>query len=316
MLWYIIKRITWLFLVLFLIVTLLYITTKTLMVMQYFPKMKVWDIVKQMIPPYKEYIKGIIQSWDFGKTQRGIDAWDTLMFKAKITLKLNLISFFVYVPVGVFLGIVSAVRKNKFIDHFISIFTLVFSSIPSFVLAFAMILFFGYELGWLPPLYPVIAYSFRDRLLGFVIPVFALSIGPIATFTRLVKGELLETFGQDYLLLARTKGLNQRQVIFRHALRNSAVAVMPELSTVFIAVLTGSFFIEIIYNVQGVANLFLESLFKPVLDFNQVFIDTNTVVAIGFFYSAMALVISLVSDLLYAVIDPRMKIGRKRVTND
>lgn len=164
-------------------------------------------------------------------------------------------------------------------------------------------------------MYPVEAHSFSERILGFVIPVFAFSAVLIASFTRLVKGELSETFGQDYLLLAKTKGLNRRQVIQRHALRNSAVAVMPELSTAFIAVLTSSFFIEIIYNVQGVANLFLESLFRPFLDFNVVNIDTNTVVVIGFFYSAIALVISLMSDLLYALIDPRMKIGRKKAAN-
>lgn len=315
MIYYIMKRIVWVFVILFLIVTILFFTTKTLMVMQYFPAMKVLDIVKQMVPPYKEFLERVIHSWDWGKTQRGIDAWDTLMYKAKITLKLNIISFFVYVAVGVLLGIISAVRKNKPIDHIIAIFTLVFSSIPSFILAFVLILIFGYQLGWLPPMYPVEAHSLSERLLGFVIPVFALSAVPVASFTRLVKGELLETFGQDYLLLARTKGLNHRQVIQRHALRNSAVAIMPELSTVFITVLTTSFFIEIIYNVQGVANLFLESLFKPFLDFNVINIDTNTVVVIGFFYSAIAMVISLISDLLYVVIDPRMNIGRKKVAN-
>lgn len=107
------KRIAWLFVMLFLIVTLLFFTTKTLMVMQYFPALKVWDIVKTMVTPYKEYLDGVIHSWDWGKTQRGIDAWDTLMYKAKITLKLNIISFFVYVPIGVLLGIISAVRKKQ-----------------------------------------------------------------------------------------------------------------------------------------------------------------------------------------------------------
>jgi ABC-type dipeptide/oligopeptide/nickel transport system permease component len=287
-----------------------------MMIMQYSPPMSTWEVAKLMFPHYKTFLRGIFQSWEWGRTNGGFDAWELLLKNAKITLLLNFLSFFIYVPLGILFGIVSAIKKNQWIDKGIALFTLVFSSIPSFVLAFAMILFFGYELEWLPPMYPVIAYSLEERILGFVIPVFALSIGPIATFTRLVKGELLETFNHEYLLLARTKGLNQRQVIFRHAFRNSAVALMPELSKIFIVVLSGSFFIEYIYNVQGVAWLFFDSLFQPYLDANQILIDTNMVVLIALFYSSIALVVSLISDLLYAWIDPRMKIGQKRMTNN
>lgn len=284
--------------------------------MQYTNNIPLIDIIRMSFEQYKEYLHGVLHHWDWGKTQRGLDAWDLLVRKSKVSLKINMIAFLVYVPIGVLLGIVSAVKKNKVIDHFIAIVTLVFSSIPNFITGFALILIFGYQLGWLPPMYPVEPHSFSERILGYVIPVFALSLGPIATLTRLVRGELLETFGEDFLLLAKTKGLNRRQVIFRHALRNSAVAVMPELSTTFIVVLTGSFFIEIIYNIQGIANLFLESLFKPFMDFHYISIDTNTVVIIGLFYSGIALTMALISDLLYALIDPRMKIGHKKVTND
>lgn len=312
---YLLKRIAWLFVVLFVMVTFMYISTKFASTFQYARRLPFLDILKNATSSYKDYIVGILTEWDWGTNNKGNDVWELMVKKLPISLKINVIAFFVYVSMGVALGIISAVKKDSFIDHGIAIFTLVFSSVPSFILAFALILVFGYELGWLPPMYPVIAYTFKQRVLGFAIPVMALSIGPIANFTRLVRGELLETFGADYLLLARTKGLNKRQVIFRHALRNSAVAVMPALSSTFILVLSGSFLIEVIYNIQGVANLFMDSLLKPFLDFNYVNIDTNTVVVVSTFYASIALMMSLIADMLYIVVDPRMQIGHKKVSN-
>lgn len=316
MVYYLLKRLIWMVVVMFIIITLLFISTRFAMTLQYQRNLPFLDILKIATANYKDYIIGIVTRWDWGLSAGKDDAWSVMVSKLPISLQINIFSFLFYVPVGVFLGIISAVKKNTVLDHGIAIFTLVFSSIPHFVLAFGLILIFGYQLEWLPPMYPVIAYTFKQRVLGYVIPVLALSMGPIAYFTRIVRGELIETFESDYLLLARTKGLNRRQVIFRHALRNSAVAVMPALASTFIVVLTGSFLVEIIYNIQGVANLFMDSLLKPFLDnVKYIHIDTNMVAVVGFFYGSLALIMALIADMLYVVVDPRMKIGHKKVKN-
>lgn len=315
MIFYMIKRIAWMFVVLFIIISFLYISTRFATTFQYQRRLPFSEVLGVAISNYKDYIIGIVTRWDWGETRRGMDAWDLMVSKLPISLKINLISFFVYVPVGILLGIIAAVKKNKVADHSIAVFTLVFSSIPNFVLAFGLILVIGYRLWWVPPMYPVIAYSLKQRILGYVIPVLSLSLGPIAYFARMMRGELLETFESDFLLLARSKGLNQRQVIFRHALRNSAVVIMPALSTTFIVVLTGSFLVEVIYNIQGIANLYMDSLLRPFMSANYVSIDTNLVAVVTFFYASLGIVMSLVIDMLYVLVDPRIKIGRKKVSN-
>jgi oligopeptide transport system permease protein len=273
------------------------------------------DLLKEIFETYKVYLMNIITNWDWGISENGEDVWDLVVRKIPITLKINMIAFFVYVPLALILGLISSVKKNQFTDQTISIFTLVFSSIPPFVMGFALILIFGYQLGWLPPLYPVEPHSFTERILGFFIPVIALSAAPVANLTRLMRGELLETYSSDHLLLARIKGLNNRQVIFRHALRNSIVSVMPALSFTFIGVLTWSFLLEVIYNIQGLANLFMDAMFKPYMDIHYVSIDIYTTILIAVFYTTLGLIMALIIDVLYAVVDPRIKMGHKKVKN-
>jgi oligopeptide transport system permease protein len=273
------------------------------------------DLLKEIFETYKVYLMNIVTNWDWGISENGEDVWDLVVRKIPITLKINMIAFFVYVPLALLLGLISSVKKNQFTDQTISIFTLVFSSIPPFVMGFALILIFGYQLGWLPPLYPVEPHSFTERILGFFIPVIALSAAPVANLTRLMRGELLETYSSDHLLLARIKGLNNRQVIFRHALRNSIVSVMPALSFTFIGVLTWSFLLEVIYNIQGLANLIMDAMFKPYMDIHYVSIDIYTTILIAVFYTTLGLIMALIIDVLYAVVDPRIKMGHKKVKN-
>ncbi len=312
---YIITRLVWMVLVILLVITMLYMSLTYATTTQFFEGLPKLDLLKEIFETYKVYLMNIITNWDWGISEEGEDVWDLVVRKIPITLKINMIAFFVYVPLALILGLISSVKKNQFTDQTISIFTLVFSSIPPFVMGFALILIFGYQLGWLPPLYPVEPHSFTERILGFFIPVIALSAAPVANLTRLMRGELLETYSSDHLLLARIKGLNNRQVIFRHALRNSIVSVMPALSFTFIGVLTWSFLLEVIYNIQGLANLFMDAMFKPYMDIHYVSIDIYTTILIAVFYTTLGLIMALIIDVLYAVVDPRIKMGHKKVKN-
>lgn len=310
---YIIVRIIWMFFVLFLIISLLFIVTKLAMCELWSLPHPLQDDVPMVIAEYIKYIKGIFTNWDWGYSVDGEPVWDLLLQKIPISLKINLIAFIIYIPFGIIIGIISAVKRNTKTDFIIGCLTLIFSSIPSFILIFILIYVFGYCLHWLPPIYPSKISGFMNRLGGLIIPIIALSVGPVADLTRLVRGELIETLDSEYILLVRAKGLNKRQAIFRHALRNSLVPILPKIPSTFVYVLCGSFFIEIIYNIPGIANLFLDSLFRPFL-FNSkyLFIDIYVVVIIGAFYSVLSLISALLVDISYGIIDPRIKMGSKK----
>ncbi len=261
---------------------------------------------------YIQFLKGVIKNWDWGYTIKQKEIWSLFKEKVPITLKVNIIAFFIYIPIGILLGIFSAIKKNSIYDHIIGIFTLIFSSIPSFVLIFILIYFLGFQFKWFPPQYPAEIHGYTMRMKGLVIPILALSAGPIAELTRLVRGELVEDFQSDYFLMLKTKGLNRRQAIFRHALRNCMVPVIPAILSSFIYVLCGSFIIELIYGIPGIARQFLDSIFVKLGSEYRIIIDTNRLVLIAGFYTSISLVFGLIIDILYGILDPRIRIGSKK----
>ncbi len=204
-------------------------------------------------------------------------------------MNINLIAFALYLPLGILLGTIAAVKKNSWFDNVISFFTMIFSSIPSFILIFGFIMLFGYVLSWWPPQSPSVLADASMKLKGLAIPVLVLSFHPMATITRSLRGELIETLSSDHLLLARAKGLNFRQLLFRHTFRNSLVPVIQLVPATFLLVLTNSFFVEIVYGIPGLAGLFMDSIYQPMMDTGYFFIDTNTIMPISAFYAAIGL---------------------------
>ena len=226
---------------------------------------------------------------------------------------INFVAFIYYIVVGIILGIVSAIKKNTFIDRAISTITLIISSIPSFTLVLILILVVGFQLRWLPPVYLPMYTGFNLWVLSLIIPITALAIGQVAHITRMVRGELIEILDSDFLLLAKVKGLNKRQLIFRHALNNSMAPILPTLTSTFILVLANSFIIEKISGIRGVANLFLRSIITPTeFGGGSILIDIPVAILICVLLTLMSLVIALLLDVLYRFIDPRVRIGARK----
>ncbi len=265
---------------------------------------------KPLLVQYGIYLKNIFTEWDFGTSwyvQYRVPAFEVISTRLLPTVLVNLYSLIFATPIGIMLGVYAAIKKNKWQDHTISTMVMVFVSIPSYVYAFMVQFFFSYLLGW----FPLTVYSLADAggswftakmFSSMVLPVLALSFGEIAGLCRFTRAELTETLTQDYMLLARTKGLTRSQATTRHALKNAMVPILPSLIGSFIGILGGSMIIEQIFSVPGVGQLFIKAI--NLRDYDVFMIDT-------IFYTLIGLTANIVVDLSYGFIDPRIRMGEK-----
>jgi ABC-type dipeptide/oligopeptide/nickel transport system permease component len=182
---------------------------------------------------------------------------------------------------------------------------MLFISIPSFVIMILLVIIFGYQLGWVPTLFPPDFADLGQQIRGLILPVLGLSFSAIAGLTRLTRAELTEVLTSEFLLLARTKGLTKRQAVVRHALRNSIVPIVPSIIGSFVGLLSGSVIIERIYSIPGTGRIFLRALTQNNYDYNLIMVSTA-------FYTFIGLFAVLVVDLTYGIVDPRIRIGAKK----
>ncbi|MCK9536044.1 MAG: ABC transporter permease [Bacilli bacterium] len=262
---------------------------------------KQWGYDKPLFVQYLYWLKNVIFHWDWGVSTHyllGRDTFEILTQFLPITMRLNLVSLVISIPLGLLFGIVAALRKNKPIDYIISVFVILFISIPSFVVV-TMMMLSANDLG-LPIQYrPSDMANYKDM----IIPVLSLSFGPIAVLTRYTRAELIEVLTSDFILLARTKGLNRFHSTVRHGMRNSMVPLVPIIIGNFIGILFGSLVIERVYGVPGVAGILIESI--GIQDYNL----TMTALA---FYTIISLVATLIVDLTYGIVDPRIRMGSRK----
>lgn len=313
---YVLKRILFIVLTLLIVMSLVFVITRVATLRSFLTNVPLSELVENAWVQLLDFYRGIWNEWSWGVNRYGQSLWDIFESKYTVTLRLNLIAFAIYVPAGLLLGIYSAVKKNTWIDHVIGSITLVLSSVPGFVMVFAMIMVFAYVVPIFPSQYPSVMASSFVKFKALFIPVAALSFQPLAQLARALRGELIETLYSEHLLLAKTKGLNNRQLLFRHALRNSLVPVIQLIPSSFLIALANAFIIELIYGVPGVALLFLDAIYRPGAFGGIIVFDSNTLVMITGFYVAIGLVAALLIDLAYAWIDPTMRIGSKRTIKD
>ncbi|MFK5884192.1 MAG: ABC transporter permease [Candidatus Izemoplasma sp.] len=250
----------------------------------------------------------IISDWDWGYSTRvsvNVPVFDVLKTRMWVTLKLNLIALFFYIPIGFVLGIVAALKKNTIIDNIITFSVMVFISIPSFVVMSIMVMVFGYQLGWVIEQYPSADLTGSIQYTGMILPVLGLSFGAIAGLTRTTRAELTEVLTSEFLLLARTKGLTKRQTVIRHAMRNSMVPLVPGIIGSFVGLLSGSLIIERIYSIPGTGRIYLRAM--ALGDF-----DYNLILGITAFYTIIGLFAVLLVDLSYGIVDPRIRMGGRK----
>ena len=188
--------------------------------------------------------------------------------------------------------------------HAISTLTMVCISVPSFVYAFIIQYFISYKLGWLPFLMNAGTNYFTwSMFVSMIPPIISLSMGVIAGFTRTTRAELTEVLTSEFMLLARTKGLTRAQATVRHAMKNCMVVVLPSIFGQFIGIMSGSLIIERIFAIPGVGSLYLDSINGR---------DYPMFMMLTVFYTTVGLVASIVVDISYGFIDPRIRMGSRK----
>ena len=211
-----------------------------------------------------------------------------------VSARVGMVAVITSVIIGVILGIFSAVYKNTFVDWFCRVFATVGVSVPGFVVAVFLLYFFAVHLG----LFSTFGLnSPRD----YVLPVMALSFMPIAYISRLMRSNMLETMEQDYIRTARAKGVSEFFVIIKHALRNSINPVIAYIGPLIAALLTGSFVTERLFVISGIGRFFVMGITDR---------DYTIVLGMTIFFGGLLILCNVVVDMVYAIIDPRIKFNK------
>ena len=197
---------------------------------------------------------------------------------------------------GILLGIVAALNRNTFWDTFATVLSVIGVSIPSFVFCLLLLILFGVE--W--PVLPVL-YNSSNAFQSSIIPMVALSMGVIANVARFTRSEMIEVMGSEYIQLAEAKGISRRHLIFHHAIRNCLIPVITVLGPIIVGLMTGSLVIEKICAIPGLGSLLVKAIEVR---------DYNVILAVSFLYSVLYIVVMLIVDVAYGIIDPRIRLGK------
>ena len=187
-----------------------------------------------------------------------------------------------------------ALKKNTWVDTVSTIISVIGVSVPNFLFAMLFILLFSLKLDVLPSL-----YSPKDPLVSSIMPTLALSVFTIANVARFTRSEMVDVLGSDYMLLARSKGISKSQLIFKHALRNTLIPVITVVAPLLVNVMTGSLVIEKMFSIPGIGQLLTMAIQSN---------DYNVIMGCAFIYSFLFVFIMLVVDILYGIIDPRIRL--------
>ena len=250
-----------------------------------------YGLDKPLFEQYATYLKDIVTRFDFGPSlkQRGRQVIDVITDGMKTSAKLGLIAAFGAAIVGIVLGAVAALRRNKLIDKIIMVITTAFVSMPSFIMGSFLLVVFAVKLRWVP--------ANGSTAAGLILPIITLGLYPMAYITRLTRSSMLDVLGQDYIRTARAKGVPGKRIIFGHALKNSLIPVITYFGPMLAFIVTGSMVVEQIFAVPGVGRQFVSSIINR---------DYTMIMGTTIFLASLIVIMNLISDLLYKVVDPRI----------
>ena len=250
-----------------------------------------YGLDKPLMEQYGTYLKDIVTKFDFGPSlkQRGRMVSDIIMDGMKTSVKLGVIAALLSAIVGIVLGALAALRRNKLIDRIIMVITTAFVSMPSFIMGSLLLALFAIKLQWLP--------ANGSTSAGLVLPIITLALYPMAYITRLTRSSMLDVLGQDYIRTARAKGLSNTKIIFGHALKNSLIPVLTYFGPMLAYIVTGSLVVEQIFAVPGIGRAFVSSITNR---------DYPMIMGTTIILAALIVIMNLVTDILYKVVDPRI----------
>jgi peptide/nickel transport system permease protein len=258
-----------------------------------------YGLDKPMVIQFVNWIKGVVHG-DFGKSiTSGLDVFSDIKRSLPITLHLGILALIISFLIGVPAGVICAVKRGTWIDVVVTTLANIGITIPIFWLGVLMMYLFALKLGWLP----MYGYTspFEDFWLNtkqIIMPVFCLAFTSIAVIARQARSSMLEVLHQDYIRTAWSKGLRERVVVMRHALKNGLIPVVVLTGLGLSGIIGGSVLIETVFNVPGMGRLAVSAMM------NQ---DYPIIQGVILFFAAMVLITNLIVDLSYGWLDPRVQ---------
>ena len=251
-----------------------------------------YGLNEPLFTQYLNYMGKLVQG-DLGISykRQGFTVNQIIAEKFPVSASLGAVSIVYSLSIGIFLGTTAAINRNRWIDRAIMLFCTLGIAVPSFVIGTALL----YALGVYLELLPIIGL---DSPLHYIMPVIALSFQPLSYITRLMRSNMLDVIDQDYIKTARAKGLSDNKVLFKHALRNTIIPVITYLGPMTAGILTGGFVVERIFSIPGLGSYFVSSITNR---------DYTMIMGTTIFLAALVITANLLVDILYRVIDPRIK---------
>lgn len=265
---------------------------------------KVYDVALQQAleekfglnkPLHERYVKCLVDyaHGDFGISylKVGLTTNEIIASGFPYSLRIGIYASGLIVLFGIAAGILAALRQNRFVDRFLMVLSTLGSTIPSFVFATLYLFLFSKILGLVP------AFGVKPWT-GYIGPVLVTSVFSMAFVTRLMRTSMIEELNQDYIRTARAKGISEFKVVAKHAMRNAILPVVTYVGPMIAMVVTGSFVIEKVFGIPGIGSLFTSSVLTR---------DYTLIMGITVFFSVFLVFCTLVVDILYVFVDPRIK---------
>ncbi|WP_027406207.1 ABC transporter permease [Anaerovibrio sp. RM50] len=245
---------------------------------------------------YMDYVENILKG-DLGPSFKyvGRSVNDIIGESFPVSFELGMEAIIISLVLGIPAGVLAAYRRNNWQDRTVNLLTTIGIAVPGFVLAALLVEIFAMKLGLLPA---AMWLDWKSRIL----PAFALAAMPMAFITRLTRSSMLEVLGQDYIKTAKAKGLGTSYILFKHALPNALIPVVTYIGPMVASILTGSFVIETIFAIPGLGSYFVTSIYNR---------DYTVILGVTIFYSAIIILMNMIVDIIYPVLDPRIKIGER-----
>lgn len=253
-----------------------------------------YGLDQPLFTQYLMYMKGLVH-FDLGESilYAGRSVTGEITRTSPISGMVGGTALIIGTLIGVVLGIIAALKKNRWPDYIVMFIAILGATIPVFVLASLMQYVFAVKLGWFPA-------SGWGKPSNMVLPVIVMGFGSVATYARYIKSSMLDTLGQDYVLTARAKGLSERAVILKHVLRNSLLPAVTIFSSSVVGVFTGAFVTEKMFSIPGVGFYYVSSINSN---------DYTMIMGTTVFYAALFIIMQLVVDFAYMILDPRIRVS-------
>lgn len=249
-----------------------------------------YNLDKPLYVQFFMYMKNLLHG-DFGVSlKNGREIQSIIGESFPVSCRLGLSAVIVALILGTIFGSLAALMRNKWPDRLIIFFSTLFTAVPSFVLATLLLLIFSIKLGWVP------VWSAENT--SYLLPVIALAAYPMAYTTRLAKTSMLDALSQDYIRTAKAKGVSKYKIIFKHALRNSLLPIITYAGPEIAYIITGSMVVETVFTVGGIGSKFVSAITNR---------DYTMIMATTIFLATLMVVANVICDLLYKVVDPRIK---------